>query len=324
MAWVLLDDNFPLHPKAIQAGPVAAYLYVCGLCYCRKHHTGGFIPARALPLLGLNTRPQRMVDALVEAGLWIKSEGGYNVHDYDGFYADEDDKAGKHDLRRKRQEAGRMGGLAKASNTPSKTLASASSKDGMVRSGDLDQQLEERKREADFGAFWDHYPKKDAKKAAREIWMKLKLDDETQRIIRADLERRCQSAQWLKEGGQFIPMARTYLGQKRWEDGFVERPRLSERTINVLKGFEEPHDISGVQDPHRPVGGAVGGGVRPPDVEVVSPSVGGHSPAPVDRGGGRSGEKPDEVPERSAAPGIGGTHPTSVAEGVSLYRLSRV
>jgi hypothetical protein len=45
------------------------------------------------------------------------------------------------------------------------------------------------------------------------------------------------SSQWLKEGGQFIPHARTYLHQKRWEDGFEEVPRLSERSVNVLKGF---------------------------------------------------------------------------------------
>lgn len=285
MAWVLLDDNFPLHPKAVDAGPVAAYLYICGLCYCRKHHTGGFIPARALPLLGITVRPQRMVEALIKVGLWDHADGGYQVHDYDGFYADEDDKANKETIRRKRQEAGRLGGVAKASNMASKPLANASSTGGMVRSGDSDHLLEERKREADFGAFWNRYPRKDGKQAARQEWFRLKPTDEEQRVIASDLERRCQSAQWLKDGGQFIPHARTYLHQKRWEDGFVERPRLTERTVNVLKGFEEPDDLSGVQESHRPVGGPVGSGVRPADVEAVLPRIIEHPAAAPQRRG---------------------------------------
>lgn len=246
MAWVLLDDNFPNHPKAVQAGPVAAYLYVSALCYCRRFHTGGFIPAQALQTLGVSPNPKRLVAALVAVGLWDAVDGGFQVHDYDGFYADEQDKAAKEETSRQRREAGRKGGLSRSAsskqNAPFATpFASSTGRSGVECSSD--HLLEEKKRDADFANFWAAYPRKDGKQAAQVEWRRLKPTDDEQKAIAADLERRGNSAQWLKDGGQFIPHARTYLHQRRWEDGFEERPRLAERTINVIKGFE---DVKGI------------------------------------------------------------------------------
>lgn len=143
MSWVLLDDNFPTHPKAVQAGPVAAYLFVCGLCYCRKHHTDGFIPEKAVASLGASTNPRRLVDILVRAVLWERNAGGYRVHDYQQMYSDDAEKARQDEKRQKRQDAGRKGGLAKASNarelldeTASKNLAPVPSKPLALRNGE--------------------------------------------------------------------------------------------------------------------------------------------------------------------------------------------
>jgi len=241
MAWVLLDDNFPNHPKAVQAGPVAAYLYVCALCYCRRFHTGGFIPAKAIAGLGVARKPVRMIEALVGVGLWDVVEGGYHVHDYDGFYADEDDKAIRETVRQQRRDAGRKGGLESGRIRVSKTHGAShgASSTGGVGGNGSDHFLEEKKCEADFANFWAVYPRKDGKQAAKAEWMRLRPDDDTQRAIAADLERRRQSAQWLKDGGQFIPHARTYLHQRRWEDGFEERPRLADKTIETFTGAAE-------------------------------------------------------------------------------------
>ena len=65
------------------------------------------------------------------------------------------------------------------------------------------------------------------------------LREAMQALIAADVAKRKRSAQWLKDNGQFIPLPATYLHQERFADGFTEPPRLSERTVNVLKGFEE-------------------------------------------------------------------------------------
>jgi hypothetical protein len=247
MAWALIDDDFPNHPKVVQAGTDAAWLFVCGLCYCRKYHTGGFIPAKALASLGAGGGHKRLATALVSAGLWDGAEDGFSVHDYAGFYADEDDKAMKDAVRQQKREAGRKGGLESGKSRVSNTHGAshgASSTGGMGWSGDLDHLLEEKKRDADFGNFWAAYPRKDGKQAARVEWVRLKPSDDEQKAIAADLERRGRSSQWLKDGGQFIPHARTYLHQRRWEDGFTERPRLSERTVNVIKGFEDPAEVA--------------------------------------------------------------------------------
>jgi hypothetical protein len=245
MAWVLVDDNLPNHPKVVQATEMAAsagWLYLCGLCYCRRYHTGGFIPRAALPSIGVARGHRKSVDALVAVGLWDAADGGFAVHDYAGFYADEDDKAAKEETSRQRREAGRRGGLSRAASAK-QNADFASSKGGEVWSGSSDHLLEEKKRQADFANFWAAYPRKDGRQAALTEWQRLKLSDEQQKAIASDLERRGNSSQWLKDGGQFIPHARTYLHQRRWEDGFEERPRLSERTINVIKGFE---DVKGI------------------------------------------------------------------------------
>jgi len=83
MAWAKIDDRFPRHPKALQAGPLGRDLFVCGLCYCGEHLTDGFIPASAISTLapGLQA-PQRIARLLVGLRLWELTNGGYRVHDY--------------------------------------------------------------------------------------------------------------------------------------------------------------------------------------------------------------------------------------------------
>jgi hypothetical protein len=236
MAWALIDDDFPNHPKVAEARAAekdAGWLYVCALCYCRKYHTGGFVPRPALNSLGAGNVSRRLVDALVAVGLWDSAERGFQIHDYERIYSDDADKA----LKESRRESGRRGGIESSRlNKVATACAAKQTGVGLDRSSS-DQYLEETKREADFANFWQAYPKKDGKQVARKCWMKLAPDDDTQRAIAADIDRRSQSAQWLKDGGQFIPHASTYLNGRRWEDGFTERPRLAERTINVIKGF---------------------------------------------------------------------------------------
>lgn len=246
MAWVLLDDNFPHHPKAVAVGPLASYLFVCGLCYCRKYHTGGFIPDKMIASLGVTRKPVRMIEMLIAVGLWDQVDGGFHVHGYESFYADYEEKILKETIRRERQQSGRKGGQASAKARVSDTHGASTFASSTDRSGTGEDvnQVQKKKKEMEFGVFWHAYPRHDGKQAARLIWLKLDLDEETQRLIAADIERRARSSQWLKDEGQFVPHARTYLSQKRWEDGFEEIPRLSERTINVLKGFEEPKKAS--------------------------------------------------------------------------------
>lgn len=85
MTWVKLDDQFPDHPKIDQAGPLAGWLYVCGLAYCNRQLTDGFIPKATMPRLSTVPAPAKHAAALVAAGLWDAVEGGWQVHDYLDF-----------------------------------------------------------------------------------------------------------------------------------------------------------------------------------------------------------------------------------------------
>ncbi len=69
-----------------------------------------------------------------------------------------------------------------------------------------------------FDSFWEAYPKKKAKEAAKKAWMKLKPSAELfEEIMQAVAEQK-KSADWIKDNGQFIPYPSTWLNQGRWSD----------------------------------------------------------------------------------------------------------
>jgi hypothetical protein len=80
--WVKLDDTFPDHPKVERAGPAAAWLYVCGLCYCARYLTDGLIPGTAVARLTALKNNRALAEKLVEVGLWERDGEDYMVHNY--------------------------------------------------------------------------------------------------------------------------------------------------------------------------------------------------------------------------------------------------
>ena len=73
-----------------------------------------------------------------------------------------------------------------------------------------------------FNKFWQAYPRHTAKQNARKAWDKLKLvpDDPRLQAIENGLLRAKQSRDWLKDSGQFIPHAATWLNGARWNDDY--------------------------------------------------------------------------------------------------------
>ena len=86
----------------------------------------------------------------------------------------------------------------------------------------LDKSRVDKSREEEdtcaFDAFWQAYPRKTGKAAARAAWQKKlpSLD-----VCLKALEWQKAQPQWTKDGGQFIPHASTWINQARYED---ERP----------------------------------------------------------------------------------------------------
>lgn len=89
--WVKVDDQFPDHPKVAAAGPVASWVFICGLCYCNRMLTDGFIPVEQVHKFVPHSQerpddPSRLAERLVQVGLWTEDERrgirGYLIHDY--------------------------------------------------------------------------------------------------------------------------------------------------------------------------------------------------------------------------------------------------
>lgn len=76
-----------------------------------------------------------------------------------------------------------------------------------------------RKREADFAAFWSAYPRKVNKQGAMKAFGKINVPVE---VLLKALENHKRSAQWVKDGGEFIPHPTTWLNQRRWEEDLPE------------------------------------------------------------------------------------------------------
>jgi uncharacterized protein YdaU (DUF1376 family) len=69
-----------------------------------------------------------------------------------------------------------------------------------------------------FTDFWQIYPKKTGKEAAKREFLRIKPSQElTDRMIEK-IKELCQSDQWRREGGKFIPNPSTWLHQGRWDD----------------------------------------------------------------------------------------------------------
>lgn len=70
----------------------------------------------------------------------------------------------------------------------------------------------------DFEKFWSVYPnKKSGKSNAFISWKKLNGRRPPVEQITAAIEKQKSSTDWTKDNGQFIPMATTWLNQKRWD-----------------------------------------------------------------------------------------------------------
>lgn len=83
-----------------------------------------------------------------------------------------------------------------------------------------------------FAEFWHAYPRKEAKQNAIRAWAKLRPDVELQATIAAGLLAQCNTEQWRKDGGKFIPHAATWINGKRWQDAATQmQPQKREFSI---------------------------------------------------------------------------------------------
>lgn len=116
--YVRVHDGLPDHPKIIEAGGEAGWLYICGLSYASRQLTDGVLPKRLVRRLTDGSNPEASASALLRVGLWHEGEHDcpkcaaagpdtYVIHDYLDHQRSASEVA---DLRAKRAAAGQRGG----------------------------------------------------------------------------------------------------------------------------------------------------------------------------------------------------------------------
>ncbi len=74
-----------------------------------------------------------------------------------------------------------------------------------------------------FNTFWKVYPRKKSKGFAEKAFAKINPGKELLAIMLASIERAKNSADWQKDGGQYIPYPATWLNSRCWEDEITEK-----------------------------------------------------------------------------------------------------
>ena len=92
----------------------------------------------------------------------------------------------------------------------------------------VDKTREEHISSNGFDAFWECYPRKVGKLKAIQAWKKIKQPAATLPIILEAIKKQCQSEQWQKNHGQFIPHPATWLNRGSWEDETVIKTKTEE------------------------------------------------------------------------------------------------
>lgn len=80
----------------------------------------------------------------------------------------------------------------------------------------VDKEQDQKTMSEAFAIFWKLYPKKVSKADAVKAWGKIKKD--MLPTIMQALSDHLVCDQWVKDGGQFVPNAATWLNKKKWED----------------------------------------------------------------------------------------------------------
>lgn len=97
MSYIKFEHRSLGHPRWLTTSPEAFTVHVYALDYCNEQATDGFIPDAVARRLVCPTDPTSIpaaFDVLVESGVWVRVEGGYQCPDFlaHGLAAEEQDR----------------------------------------------------------------------------------------------------------------------------------------------------------------------------------------------------------------------------------------
>jgi len=215
MTWFKVDDGFWSHPKTLGLSKGAVALWVRSGAYAGQHLTDGVIPRHVLGVLqGTEAEAQE----LVTAGLWLDHVEGYLFHDWNKYQPTkakvETDRAKTAERvaawrdRNKENESETSPFYLKEDNPtrPDPTRPQYVVTNGV--SNGVTPTV------TDFDEFWNEYPRKQGKEAARKAFAKAATIANPEAIIEG-AKRYASDPNRKKE---FTAHAATWLNAGRWDD----------------------------------------------------------------------------------------------------------
>lgn len=97
-----------------------------------------------------------------------------------------------------------------------------------------------------FDQFYRLYPRRQKRPNAELAWKKLKPDAALREILIAALAKHCLRPDWVKDGGQYIPLPASWLNGRCWEDELLATTEQSHHVdlekIDHTEGLERQPD----------------------------------------------------------------------------------
>lgn len=229
MAWVKLDTGIFRNPKVVTVGADAKLLYVAGICYAGDNLTDGLIPANALPILAAEATIRNVKKAtaeLVNAGLWVTSDTGFEVHDYLEHNSRSGDVQAKRDAARERMQRNRSQNVRANKSRSSQEVRPTKeieieTEEEIVGDKSPTPPAREKKTAVridypvEFESFWQVYPSgHGVKKATYEHWKRIAPDAALAQTIVDAVHGWMQSDKWRRG---FVMDAENFLKRQAWD-----------------------------------------------------------------------------------------------------------
>lgn len=233
--FIKVDHGFPEHRKTVELSDRAFRQLIETWCMCaRAENDGRLTDAQVSKVFSRKVR-----DELVAVGYLDKCESGWQMHDY---LDHQTSAAHIADLRRKRAEAGSRGGKAKANRLALASPLAKQTASKSVPEVEVEEEVKEllttkaltraNPIDAEFDSFWQAYPRRTGKDAARRAFTnarkRAKFDDIIAGAVRFCADPNREDA--------FTPHPATWLNAGRWAD---------ETPTPARNGHPKPSTING-------------------------------------------------------------------------------
>ena len=213
------DINMDDHPKILLLSDAAFRALFESTLYSRRQLSDGFLDDRIVSKRWGLDIANELSSNDAEKPSWIRVDGGYQIHDF------AEHQTTNADIQAKR-EAGRAGGLAKASNSVAPATEVLEQKGSNIlaktetetEKKDLSSTLDE------FDQWYAKYPRKEAKENAKKAFIKARRASSLEDLTEG-LERYKQSV--AGKDRQYVALPASWLNARRWEDEIPDETKPS-------------------------------------------------------------------------------------------------